>query len=287
MGASFVAWIGRLVLGAALGCVISLGAPHAVKADDDAGGDEAVESDIEIGELGSLEDDVVVSTRRGRRGGASRSVPRFVIDPSVRTALSHRFDKQFSGEVYARGQLGTVTGPWSTRSSVAAIGAILNTRLGEWVWTNAFEASQHYRDFYDWRTYEGYEPTTALARSIPLGSLGGAPVNITPRLAVGYRMTTDTRYQRLKAEFMAPITVKLSKQLDFVITPRIDRESYTERSDHREDLTGYIAGALKYEVAKGVSVTGTIGYETRHSTTRGFSFARWKLAPQLSLRSEF
>ena len=98
-------------------------------------------SDIEVGELGSLDDDVSVASRR--------VPPRVVVDPSIRAAFAHKSSKIFSAEIYGRGELGTIVHPMETRAASIAAGVITNINLGSAVWSNSFQAREHYRDFYD------------------------------------------------------------------------------------------------------------------------------------------
>lgn len=134
-------------------CLLALGHSHPAYADEasseDASSDDVAPSedaDVAAGELGSLEDDAPVASRRVR--GAPRSPPRFVIDPSTRIAAAHRFAKDLSAEIYARGQLGALADPLTTRSSIAAMGFIVNKSFGSLVWSNAYEHELNYRDFY-------------------------------------------------------------------------------------------------------------------------------------------
>ena len=131
--------------------------------------------------------------------------------------------------------------------------------------------------------YDGYELTTAPARVIKINASGWA---VTPRVSFGYRWASDLRFERAKTEFMAPLTYKISKKIELTLTPRIDWQVYTERPDHRRDVTEYIAAGVKYDVAAGANITGSIGYETRSSNVVRFDFSRWKLVPQLTLRKE-
>ena len=246
----------------------------AARADEDAA-DADDNSDIETGELGSIDDDVNVASRR--------APPRVVVDPSIRTAFAHKFSNVFSAEIYGRGEIGTVLHPMETRTASVAAGVITNINLGFVVWSNSFQATQHYRDFYDRLNYDGYELTTAMARAIKINA---SAWTITPRVSLGYRWASDPRFERVKTEFMAPLTYKISKKVELSLTPKIDWQVYTERPDNRRDVTGYVAAGVKYELATGANITGSIGYETRSSNIARFDFSRWKLAPQLSLRKE-
>lgn len=246
--------------------------------------DEAVQSDddgdIAAGEMGSEEDDTPVPTRR--RAGAS--VPRFVLDPSARVAVAHKFSKLFSAELYGRAQLGAVTDPLETRASKTAGGLILNTSLDGFVWSNSVELAQHQHDFFGPLTYDSYEPTTALARPVKFSESGWS---LTPRISYGYLWATDNRFARSKTELMTPVTYKLTRQLDLTFTPRVDYQVYTQRPDGRRDWTGYFALGFKYDIVKGINVATALGYETRSSNVPRIGYARWKLAPSLNLRAEF
>jgi len=259
------------------------------RADDDAiavdsGDNEAAtaEDDVALGELGSSEDDEQVPRQRRVARQAPAAAPRVVTDSSVRTALVHRFSSEFSAEIYSRGAASGVTDPLTTRGSRVAAGIIGNRSFGSLVWSSGVEVSQHYRDFFDQQTFSTTEFSTALARAVKLGG----PLSVTPRVAVDYSLASDTRFSRVKFEWMAPLTYKVSKQLDLIFTPRLDWQVYTDRPDNRRDVTGYFGLGLKYEVAKGVSLAAAVGYETRSSNTPRADFVRWKLAPQLSLRKE-
>jgi hypothetical protein len=240
------------------------------------------DEDIAAGELGSTEDDAPVRSRRVR--GQPRSPPRFVVDPSSRFAIAHRFAKDLSAEIYTRGQLGAVTDPLSTRSSTAALGIIVNKSFGGLVWSNSYEHALHFRDFYGPQSSTTDEVATALARPIKFGN---SPWSVTPRVAVAYRFTDNTRSEHSKIELMAPIGYKLTDKTELTLTPRVDLQSYTKRDDGRRDVTGYIAVGVKHSLGKGLVMGLSLGYESRSSNVGSFNHTRLKLAPQLNLRAEF
>ena len=241
------------------------------------------DEDIAVGEIGSTEDDQPVSSRRVR--GAPRSPPpKFVVDPSARFAFAHRFAKDLSAEVYTRGQLGAVADPLSTRSSTAASGIIVNKSFGSLVWSNTYEHAQHFRDFYGLNTSNTNEFITALAHPFKLWN---AAWTITPRVAVAYRLTDNSRAEHSKIELMAPVSYKLTEKTELTVTPRVDLQSYTKRDDGRRDWTGYIAAGVKQTLGKGLTVAASLGYESRSSNVGQFNYTRLKLAPQINLRAEF
>jgi hypothetical protein len=260
--------------------------PRAAIADEseDASSDDVASSedaDIAAGELGSLEDDAPVSSRRVR--GQPRSSPKFVVDPSSRFAIAHRFSKDLSAEVYTRGQLGAVADPLTTRSSTAASGLIVNKSFGSLVWSNSFEHALHFRDFYGPNTSTSNEFTTALAQPFKLSGAW----TITPRVAVAYRLTDNSRSEHSKIELMAPLGYKLTEKTELTLTPRVDLSSYTKRDDGRRDWTGYIAAGVKQTLGKGFTLAVALGYESRSSSVGQFNHTRLKLAPQINLRAEF
>lgn len=272
-------WRNPLLI-AAFVCLLSQGYGRLAQADET---EAASEDDVEVGELGSLDDDAdVPSTRRAR--GTPRAAPRFVIDPSARVAAAHRFSKDFSGEIYARGQLGAIAEPLTTRSSVAAAGAILNKSIEGFVWSNSIENAQRYRDFYDRHTFGANELTTALARSFKLSDPAWT---VTPRVSFGYRWASDDRFERSKIELMAPIGYKIGDKTELSLMSRVDWETYTRRPDGRRDVTGYVGAGVKQALTRGVNLNVSLGYESRSSNVPNFSFTRLKLAPQLNLRAEF
>lgn len=201
----------------------------------------------------------------------------------MRIASAHRFAPDLSAELYGRAQVGAVSEPWTSRRSLVAGGLIVNKSFSALVWSNSLEAADHYRDFYDRHSYQGYELTTALARVVKLGDL---PLSITPRLAVGYLWATNTRNQRWKTEASTAITYKVTKQFDLILTPKLEFETYDSRSDDRRDVTGYLGVGFKYEIAKGATIGPSIGYESRDSNVSPTGFTRWKLSPQINLRKE-
>jgi hypothetical protein len=258
--------------------------PCAAIADESKDGDEvasAEDDDIAAGELGSLEDDAPVPSRRVR--GQPRSTPKFVVDPSARFAIAHRFAKDLSAEVYTRGQLGAIADPLSTRSSTAASGLIVNKSFGSLVWSNSYEHALHFRDFYGPQTSNTNEFATALAHPFKLSSVW----TITPRVAVAYRLTDNSRSEHSKIELMAPLGYKLTDKTELTLTPRVDLSSYTKRDDGRRDWTGYIAAGVKQTLGKGLNVNLSLGYESRSSNVGQYNHTRLKLAPQINLRAEF
>lgn len=270
-----------LMIAAAL--TFSAGAVMPARSDDAAvSDDDSSTDDIALGEIGSDEDEIAIPSGR-RRGVAARSTPRLTAGPSIRFALAHRFAPDLSAELYGRGQIGAVAERWTARSSVVAGGLIVNKSFGALVWSNSIEVAQHYRDFYDRRTYDGYELTSALAGVVKLGDL---PLSITPRVAESYLWATENRVQRWKTELSAAVTYKVTKQFDLILTPKLEYESYDSRPDERRDVTGYLGLGFKYEVAKGATLGAAIGYESRGSNLAQTGFTRWKLSPQISLRKE-
>lgn len=251
--------------------------------EDASSGDVAStdDADIAAGELGSLEDDAPVPSRRAR--GAPRSPPRFVVDPSARFAIAHRFAKDLSAEIYTRGQLGAVADPLATRSSTFGSGIIVNKSFGSLVWSNSYEHALHFRDFYGPNTSNTNEFTTALAHPFKLSSAW----TVTPRVAVAYRLTDNSRSEHSKIEFMAPVSYKFSEKTELTLTPRVDLSSYTKRDDGRRDWTGFVSAGIKQTLGKGLSVSASLGYESRSSNVGQFSYTRLKLAPQINLRAEF
>jgi hypothetical protein len=267
--------------------LLALGHSPSAYADDesdDASPDDVASSDdadIAAGELGSLEDDAPVPSRRAR--GQPRSSPKFVVDPSSRFAVAHRFAKDLSAEIYTRGQLGAVADPLSTRSSAFASGLIVNKSFGSLVWSNSFEHALHFRDFYGPNTSTVNEFATALAHPFKLSSKW----TITPRIAVAYRLADNSRFEHSKIELMAPVGYKLTDKTELTLTPRVDLSSYTKRDDGRRDWTGYVAAGVKQTLGKGFTLAVALGYESRSSSVGQFSHTRLKLAPQLNLRAEF
>jgi hypothetical protein len=257
-------------------------APRAAYADETEAEASFEDDDIAAGELGSTEDDAPVPSRRAR--GAPRSPPRFVVDPSSRFAIAHRFAKDLSAEIYTRGQLGAVADPLSTRSSTAASGIIVNKSFGSLVWSNSYEHALHSRDFYGPNTSNTNEVATAFARPFKLWN---ASWSVTPRVAFAYRWTDNTRFDHSKIELMAPISYKLTDKTELTVMPRVDWQSYTKRDDGRRDWTGYIAAGVKQTLGKGLALAVSLGYESRSSNVGQFSHTRLKLAPQLNLRAEF
>lgn len=251
---------------------------------DEAGTDVAGpdDDDIAAGELGSTEDDAPVPSRRVR--GAPRSPPRFVVDPSSRFAIAHRFTKDLSAEIYTRGQIGAVTDPVEARSSTAATGLIINKSFGNVVWSNSYEHALHFRDFYGPQASSHEEVATALARPMPLWN---SAWSITPRMSVTYRWTDNSRADHLKFEVMGPISYKVSANTELSLMPRVDLQAYTQRDDNRRDWTGYVAAGIKQTIGKGLSANLSLGYESRKSNVGAFNHTRLKLAPQLNLRAEF
>ncbi len=268
--------------------MLTLGHSHRAWAQDESDADSfsddgglSDDADITVGELGSLEDDVPVRSRRTR--GAPRSTPRFVVDPSARFSVAHRFAKDLSAEIYTRGQIGAVTDPLESRSTTFAAGLIVNKTFGNFVWSNSYEHALHFRDFYGPQTSNTNEFSTALARPYKLSSAW----TITPRVALAYRLTDNTRSEHSKIEFMAPIGYKLTEKTELTFTPRVDLSSYTKRDDGRRDWTGFVSAGIKQTLGKGLVVAVSLGYESRSSNVSQFNSTRLKLAPQINLRAEF
>lgn len=268
---------------------IVLGHSHAARAQEDSHEDASSEetassddADIAAGELGSTEDDSPVPNRRVR-GAPRQPPPRFVVDPAARFAIAHRFSKDLSAEVYTRGKIGAVTDPFEARGSTFASGLIVNKTFGGLVWSNSFENALDYRDFYGPHTLTTNEATTALAYPYKLSSAW----SVTPRVSFGYRWAEVSRSERYKVEAMAPIAYKLSEKTELSLTPRVDFQDYTKRSDGRRDVTGYIAAGVKQTLGKGLSLAVALGYESRSSNIGQVNYTRLKLAPQINLRAEF
>ena len=262
-------------------CLLALGHSRPAYADDDEETASSEDTDIAAGELGSLEDDAPVPSRRAR--GQPRSSPRFVVDPSARFSIAHRFAKDLSAEVYTRGQLGAVADPLSTRSSTAASGIIVNKSFGSLVWSNSYEHALHFRDFYAVSGNTTNEAATALAYPYKLSTAW----TVTPRISFGYRWADNARSERSKIEVMAPIAYKLTEKTELTLTPRVDLQDYARRDDGRRDWTGYVAAGVKQTLGKGLALAVSLGYESRSSNVGQYSHTRLKLAPQLNLRAEF
>jgi hypothetical protein len=270
-------------------CLLALGHSQPAYADNEASeetpSDDVASSeyaDIAAGELGSLEDDAPVHSRRAR--GAPRSPPpRFVVDPSARFAIAHRFAKDLSAEIYTRGQLGAVADPLATRSSTAASGIIVNKSFGSLVWSNSIEHALHFRDFYAGTGNITNEAATALAYPYKLSSAW----TVTPRISFGYRWADNARSERSKIEVMAPISYKLTEKTELTLTPRVDLQEYTRRDDGRRDWTGYVAAGVKQTLGKGLTLAVSLGYESRSSNIGQYNHTQLKLAPQINLRAEF
>jgi hypothetical protein len=243
----------------------------------------SADDEVAAGELGSLEDDAPVPSGRRARG-TPPAAPRFVIDPSARIAAVHHFTKDFSAEVYARGQLGANSDPLTTRSTVAASGLILNNSFNGLVWSNSIESGAHYHDFYDRRSFNANELTTAFSRPIKLSDPAWT---VTPRVSIGYRWTDNDRFEHSKIELMAPVSYKISDKTELSLMSRIDWQTYTRRADGRRDMTGYVAAGVKQAITKTLSANISLGYETRASNVSNSNHTRLKLAPQLNLRAEF
>lgn len=274
-----------LLVAAVLTC--SLCAVTPARADDDAAlSDDDSNDDIDFGEISTDGDDFDIPSgrRRGGGGAAGRGTPRFTTGPSVRLSVAHRFAPDLSAELYGRSQIGAVTEPsWSSRSGLVAAGAVINKSFGAFVWSNSVETSQNYRDFYDGQTHTAWEVTSALGRVIKLGD---SPLSITPRIGTGYLWASSIRLQRWKTELSVPLTYKVTKQFDLILTPKLEYETYDSRPDNRRDVTGYLGLGFKYEVVKGMTLSAAIGYESRESSVPRSSMTRWKLSPQISLRKE-
>jgi hypothetical protein len=274
-------WRSGLFLLALLGLLVHA-APRAAYADETETEASSEDDDVAVGELGSTEDDQAVPTRRVR--GAPRSPPpKFVVDPSARFAIAHRFAKDLSAEIYTRGRIGAVTDPLEARGSTFASGLIVNKSFGGLIWSNSYEHALDFRDFFGLNTANTDELATALAYQYKLS--GGWTV--TPRVSFGYRWADVGRAERYKIEAMAPIAYKLTEKTELTLTPRVDLQEYTRRDDGRRDWTGNIAAGVKQTVGKGLTVAVALGYESRSSNVGQFNHTQLKLSPQINLRAEF
>jgi hypothetical protein len=254
--------------------ITALAAPIIAHAADGGGGGATDDED-------DVDDDPPLKTKKG--GGKVPS--HFEIKPWERLGFRHAFDPNFSLEVFVRGQQNVLDNPLSLRTTFLSGGLQSAYKVGATTWYVTLEARQVYSQFYDHTVRTEYLPRTMLQQEINLGSSGFA---VTPAAETGYQTSDDSQQDRWKFKAYLPLSYKLSKSLIlFPFYPQLAFQSFTHRTDGRQDWTLTLLGGIRYFFTPSSYVETDFGYENRWSNVGSAEFSRWKLLPQLSLRIDF
>lgn len=215
----------------------------------------------------------------------SKAPSHFAIKFGERLGARYQFDNAFSLEPYVRGQQGMLDNPFAIRSATVAGGLTAVYKFGDTAWTTSFETKDSFSKFYAHTTYIAENLQTSIAQPFDFGNSGFA---IVPRFRVGYQWANEARQERWKFELTAPVGYQVTDTLIlFPVMPKISYQPYTDRSDHRADLTVNVSAGVRYAFNKAANLQAAFGFENRWSNVPSVEYSRWILAPQVAFRLSF
>ncbi len=210
--------------------------------------------------------------------------PNFVVIPGIRVAMRRQIDADTSVESYVLTQLGLAGRPFIIGASGFAGGLTLSRNFGDVSWSGTMEATPAWDGLFNSYSATGLEFQTQLSRSY---SFDGTPWSMSPRIMLAYRFSTDSEKERSKVQIALPFFYRINDQLDMVFVPKIDHRHVPHWTSTRNDVVANVAVGARYEIRRGVQVSGFLAYENRWSSAPEVRYSRWLIVPQLSLRADF
>lgn len=208
----------------------------------------------------------------------------FAIKSKERLGARGAIAQDLTLEVFARAQELALDNPMAWRSSIALGGVETAYKFGATTWFVTFESGEAYSQLFNHANGTEYKLLSTVQRQIGLG--GGATV--VPRLQIGYEWASDPNQERWKVQVKAPVFYPIAETVLLIpVEPKLTWFPYTNRPDHRADLTMYISTGVRWMITPTSFLQAQFGFENRWSNVRSAEFSRWLLAPEVNLRVAF
>jgi hypothetical protein len=251
--------------------VIPAALPHAAWAQGGGGSSESDDTDDD-------DEDVLAAVKPGKR------VSHFGIKSKERLGARASVAQDLTLEVFARAEQLALDNPLAWRSSVVLGGVETAYKFGATTWFVTLESGRAYSQLFNYSNGTETKLLTTLQRQVKLG--GGA--TIVPRLQVGYEWASDPNQQRWKVQVKAPVFYPITDTVLLIpVDAKLTYFPYTDRPDHRADLTMNISAGVRWMITPTSFLQAEFGFENRWSNVRSVEFSRWLLAPEVNLRMAF
>jgi hypothetical protein len=246
-------------------------APHPAWAQGGGGSSESDDTDDD-------DEDVLAPVKPAKR------VSHFAIKPKERLGARAAIAQDLTLEVFARAEELALDNPLAWQSSIVLGGVETAYKFGATTWFVTFESGKAYSQLFNYSNATETKLLSTMQRQIRLG--GGATV--LPRLQVGYEWASDPKQQRWKVQAKAPVFYPITDTVLLIpVEPKLTYFPYTDRPDHRADLTMNISAGVRWMITPTSFLQAEFGFENRWSNVRSVEFSRWLLAPEINLRGAF
>jgi hypothetical protein len=246
-------------------------APHPAWAQGGGGSSESDDTDDD-------DEDVLAPVKPAKR------VSHFAIKPKERLGARAAIAQDLTLEAFVRAEEMALDNPLAWRSSIALGGVETAYKFGATTWFVTFESGEAYSQLYNHASATEYKLLSTVQRQIKLG--GGA--TIVPRLQIGHEWSSDPGQERWKVQAKAPVFYPITESVLLIpMVPKLTWFPYTDRPDHRTDLTMNISAGVRWMITPKSFLQAEFGFENRWSNVRSAEFSRWLLAPEVNLRVAF
>lgn len=214
----------------------------------------------------------------------AKRVSHFAIKSKERLGARASIAQDLTLEAFVRAEQLALDNPMSWRSSIALGGVETAYKFGATTWFVTLESGKAYSQLFNSSNGIETKLLSTVQRQVKLG--GGA--TIVPRLQVGHEWSSEPGQERWKVQVKAPVFYPITGSVLLIpVEPKLTYFPYTDRPDHRADLTMYISTGVRWMITPTSFLQAQFGFENRWSNVRSAEFSRWLLAPEVNLRVAF
>ena len=196
----------------------------------------------------------------------------YVFSPYLRLSGSGELTKDVSYSVYASTGADKFFKLEDSDVSLAAFGTQATERFGSLRLGGSYERNYYYDGVFgsEIRTANDFKLFLRYNYSDPAGN-----IRIRPSMSATVRLGDDLNVQRNLYRFKIDFERKLIDRWWVVATPSLRVYQYVDQQSGRLDDIYSITTGLRHEIAKDVSLTSSIGYESRVSSAHNRNFTNF------------
>lgn len=198
-------------------------------------------------------------------------------EPDVSVRLDGNLSQDLSYRLYARAQYDAFSRAKDGNFAVARMGARVTQYWDDWrfsaIYENRYDFDGVYRDL----SFTSHDVMGSVARDVGVNN-----VTLSPLLLLTYRFSDLAEARRWRFDAVLGIEIRLDPKWSVVSTPLFEAFWFTDGLNAgRQDHIYSIDVGLKYNLARNVSLTTTVLYETRTSNVPLRRYRDVRIGPRL------